>query len=149
MGQTPRLWYSITTVGHYLINQLSTIAVALLQNVLPQSGISSMDKIACLMLEHGVFIGNVNELIVTLSLLVTDVCEIRISLFAVFTNETRIIVLINGGKGNINISRHVHQLRHRCNNLLRSPSRKALGCYLYQCRSWPRRCKHPCQCYRH
>jgi hypothetical protein len=77
----------------YLINKLSTVGVALLQNVLPQSGISSVDKITCLVLEHGVFIGDVNELIVALSLLVTNVCEIRISLFAVFTDETRIIIL--------------------------------------------------------
>lgn len=80
----------------YLINQLSTVAVALLQNVLPQSSIASMNKVTCLVLEHGVLIGNVDEFIVALSLLVTDVCEIRISLFAVFTNETRIIVLNNG-----------------------------------------------------
>jgi hypothetical protein len=55
-----------------------------------------MNKVTCLVLEHGVLIGNVDEFIVALSLLVTDVCEIRISLFAVFTNETRIIVLNNG-----------------------------------------------------
>lgn len=55
-----------------------------------------MNKVTCLVLEHGVLICNVDELIVALSLLVTNVCKVRISLFAVFTNETRIIVLNEG-----------------------------------------------------
>jgi hypothetical protein len=83
----------------YLINELATVSVALLQNVLPQSGISSMNQVASLVLEHGVFVCDVDQLIVTLSLLVTNEGEVRISLLAVLANEARIVVLSGSKEG--------------------------------------------------
>lgn len=87
-GQTE---YSSKTF--YLVNELSTVGVAFLQNVLPQCRVSSMNQITCLVLEHGVLICDVDKFIVTLSLLVTNISEVRISLLAVLSNEARIIVL--------------------------------------------------------
>lgn len=52
-----------------------------------------MNQITCLVLEHGVLICDVDKFIVTLSLLVTNISEVRISLLAVLSNEARIIVL--------------------------------------------------------
>lgn len=84
------------------------------------------------MLEHAVLIGDVDQFIVALALLVTNVGKIRITFLTVFANETRIVVL----------SKHISLQFMEQNNvhIPRSPSRMAQDCYWCQYRSWQEHC---------
>ena len=64
------------------------------QNKAPQLWVSYLEEITSLGLEHGVLIGNIDELQVILTLSIGDVGKIWVSLLAVFTDSERIILII-------------------------------------------------------
>lgn len=82
----------MTTIT-YLIDELTTMFIVLLKNVGPQGVLTTTNEVASLMLEHAVLIGDMDQLIVALALLVTNVGKVRITFLAVFANETRVIIL--------------------------------------------------------
>lgn len=67
--------------------------VVLLKNKCPQSQVPATDKVTSLMLEHGIFVRNMDKFIVALPFLIANISKIRVSLFAIFADRARIVIL--------------------------------------------------------
>ena len=59
----------------------------------PQVELSPFHEVTRLLLEHRILICNRDELLITETLRVSDVCKIRITLFAIFSDDKWLIQL--------------------------------------------------------
>jgi hypothetical protein len=57
------------------------------QNGGPELQLASLDEIPCLLLKHGIVIGDEDELFVVESFRIRDVCEVRVAFLAIADNE--------------------------------------------------------------
>jgi hypothetical protein len=76
-----------------LIDQLATVNVVCNKDLRPQLGNTTLDQIARLLFEHGVLIGDRNQLLVAETLGIRNVCEVGIAGLAEFTDNKRFIQL--------------------------------------------------------
>ena len=59
----------------------------------PKLQLASLDEVTSLVLEHGVVVGDRNQLVITETFGVCDVCKVRIPFLAVFTDNQRFVYL--------------------------------------------------------
>ena len=118
-----------------LIDQGATVDVTRAKHKVPDFEIFALEQVAGLGFEHGVLVGNVDELEVVLSLAVGNVRQIRVALLAVLANGERVILVILlqerlrvvvAGKQSVNLPSDMHDSSLTC-----------------QYRSWPKRCRRP------
>ena len=76
-----------------LVNQCPPVNVVANKNLSPKVGLTALDEVSCLLFEHGIVIRDGNELLVTKSLCVCDVCQIRIACLTEFTDNQRFVQL--------------------------------------------------------
>jgi len=88
-----------------LVNKLAAVLVLGVEDVGPEVAVATLDEVACLLLEHGVFVGHGNQLNVALATLVGNESEVRVALLAVLANGETVIVLEGGGERSV---RFVH-----------------------------------------
>lgn len=95
IGEPPKnrttFWYT------HLINQLTTMNVVADEDLRPKLRLTAFNEIAGLLLEHGVFVRDRNELFVTEALRVRNVCKVGITFLAEFTDNQRLIKLRKNG----------------------------------------------------
>ena len=60
----------------YLVNELAAMAIARNEDLCPKFWLTVLDKVMSLLIEHGVIIGNGNELFVAESLCV---CQVQVA----------------------------------------------------------------------
>jgi hypothetical protein len=63
------------------------------ENGSPELQLAPLDEIPCLLLEHGVVIGDGDELFVAESFRIRDVCEVRVAFFAILADNEGFIKL--------------------------------------------------------
>jgi len=80
--------------GNDLINKLSSVGIVLPKDEAPNFGISTFKEVTSLGSEHGVLIGDVDELKVVLSLAIRNIGQVGIPLLAVFTDRERLIEVV-------------------------------------------------------
>lgn len=79
----------------YLVNKLTAVNVVGNENLRPQLWLTSPDKVPCLLLEHGVFIGDRDQLVIAKTLCICNIREIWISSLAEFSDDQRLVELGN------------------------------------------------------
>jgi hypothetical protein len=77
-----------------LINQRTSEFIVLLQHNSPEVCVTASNKVACLALEEGVFIADLDDLLITLATLVCHTGQVGITLLTVFANNMAVIILI-------------------------------------------------------
>ena len=82
------------TVTTYLIDELSTMDIIGNKNLRPELELTTLDEVTGLLLEHGVLIGDRDELFIAEALRVRNVGEIRISSLAKLANNKRFVQLL-------------------------------------------------------
>jgi hypothetical protein len=82
-----------TTQNSYLINELPTMKVVADQDLSPKLWLTTLDKITGLLFEHGVLVCDCDELIVTETFSVSNVCKVRVPGLAEFSDDERLIEL--------------------------------------------------------
>jgi hypothetical protein len=75
----------------YLVDQLATVHVAWDKNLRPQLRNTTLDQVACLLLEHRVLVRDRNQLLIAEALGICNVRKIGVASLAEFTNEKRFI----------------------------------------------------------
>jgi hypothetical protein len=88
---------SASTYNSYrgnLVDQRTAMHVVLAQDKIPDLRFGPVKQVTGLSLEHGVLVGDVDELKVVLALGVTDDRQIGIALFAVFTDYKGVILVV-------------------------------------------------------
>lgn len=93
--------------GTHLVNELSSVVIAWRQDLRPKFQTTTLDEIACLVLEHRIVVGDGDELIVAEALGIGNVGEVRVTLFTVLADHKRLVELIQ--------SYHVNNQEHRYN----------------------------------
>lgn len=68
--------------------------VVLAEHISPDLGICALQEISCLSPEHRVFIGDVDQLQVVLTLLIRDDCQVRIALLAVLADTQGVVLIV-------------------------------------------------------
>lgn len=76
-----------------LINKSTTVDVVRDEDLNPEIGLTTLDEVASLLFEHRVVVGDGNELVVTKTFGIGNVCQVRITSFAEFSNNQRFIQL--------------------------------------------------------
>lgn len=74
-----------------LVDQLTAIGVALLQHLGPELGVATSHEITRLRLEQGVLVADGDQLAVALAAFVGHAGKMRVALFAVATDDARVV----------------------------------------------------------
>jgi hypothetical protein len=64
------------------------------QHILPDFRIRPVEQVPCLRAEHAVLIGDVDELEVVATLLVSDEGQVRVALLAVLSNSKGVVLVV-------------------------------------------------------
>jgi len=86
-------WDTKLLENNYLVNESATVGVLRNENLSPKIRLTTFDEVTGLLLEHRVIVGNGNQLIVTETFSISNICKVRISCFAEFTNNQRFVKL--------------------------------------------------------
>ena len=78
-----------------LVNKLTAMDVVRNENHGPKLKLTAFDKVASLLLEHGIVVRDSDELFVAETFGVCDIREVRIALLAVLSDNKRLIQLYN------------------------------------------------------
>ena len=76
-----------------LVDQRSPMYTVGFEDLVPEVKLSSLDKVTRLMLVHLVLVGDVNEFVIAETLGIGNVCQVRVALFAVFSDYKRLVDL--------------------------------------------------------
>jgi len=63
------------------------------EDLSPEIRLTTLDEVASLLLEHRVVVGDSNELVITKTFCVGNICQVRITSFAEFSNNQWFIQL--------------------------------------------------------
>lgn len=66
----------------YLVNKLTAVVIAGRENLCPKLGLTTLDEVTRLLLEHRVLVRNRDELLVTEALGIRDVSQVRVACLA-------------------------------------------------------------------
>lgn len=69
-----------------LVDQLATMDVVTNKDLGPQLRLATLDEITSLLLEHGILVGDSNELVIAEAFSVCDVSQVGVSLLAELSN---------------------------------------------------------------
>ena len=104
-GKTVAIIYSILIINHltasqicwiepYLIDQSTTMDIARLKDLTPKVCLTPLNEVPCLLLEHRIFVGDRDELVVTKALRVCNVRKVWVPLLAEFANDQRLVKVV-------------------------------------------------------
>lgn len=82
-------WIQLTN----LVDELTTVDVIASENLRPKLWLATFDEVPSLLLEHRVLVRDSDELLITETLCVRDVRQVRVALLAEFTNNQRLVEL--------------------------------------------------------
>lgn len=77
-----------------MIDQSATVDITWLKDLGPKIGLTPLDEIPRLLLEHGVLVGDRNEFFVAETFRICDIGKVWIPLLAEFTNDQRLVKVV-------------------------------------------------------
>jgi len=102
------------------------------EDLCPKLRLTALNKIASLLLEHRILIGDSNELIITEPFRICNIRKVRVPGLAELADNKRLVQLDMKLFNFCGLS--------VCDNSHGYPSRTPPGCCYCQCKSWPEHC---------
>lgn len=93
LGCSSILEWEAQKIMSNLVNQSTPVHVIRLKNLSPEIRLATFHEVSRLLLEHRILVGNSNQLLITESFGIGDICQVRITGFAEFTNNKRFVKL--------------------------------------------------------
>lgn len=80
--------------GNDLVDKGTAVDRFGVEDLCPEVDVASLNQVSSLVLVHLIFVGNIDELVITEALGVSDVGEVRVSLLAVLADDGGVIKVV-------------------------------------------------------